>query len=186
MDFHSVRNAGGNYVFRHIAGGVCGGAVDFGGVFAGESAAAVPRKAAVGVHQYLAAGKPGVAHGAADYEAPGRVHFVYGLIVQNLRRDDNARGVFYQVFLDGFPLDVFVVLGAHNDGVDALGNAVFVLYGYLRFAVRTQVGQRVLGAEQRHLAAEFVGQRNGQGHEFGGFVAGEAHHHALVAGAHGR
>ncbi len=35
------------------------------------------------------------------------------------------------------------------------------------------------------LAAKLVGERDGSGHQFGGFVRGIAEHHALVAGAAG-
>ena len=64
----AVGETGGDQVLGHVAGRVGAGAVNLGRVLAGESAAAVPGDAAVGVHQDLAAGEAGVALGAADHE----------------------------------------------------------------------------------------------------------------------
>src|SRR5512139_2195742 len=64
-----VGEPGGDDVLRHIAAGVGSGAVDLGRILAGERAAAVRGRAAVGVDDDLAAGQPGVAHRAADDEA---------------------------------------------------------------------------------------------------------------------
>ncbi len=47
--------------------------VDLGGILTGERAAAVRGRTAVGVHDDLAAGEPGVAVGAADQELARRV-----------------------------------------------------------------------------------------------------------------
>ena len=74
-DLHlaALGQPGGDDVLGHVARGVGRGAVDLGGVLAAERAAAVAGHAAVGVDDDLAPGQPGVAHRAADDEAPGRV-----------------------------------------------------------------------------------------------------------------
>ncbi len=74
-DLHlgALGEAGGDDVLGDLAGGVGGGAVDLRRVLAGEGAAAVAGHAAVGVDDDLAAGEAGVADGAADDEAAGRV-----------------------------------------------------------------------------------------------------------------
>ena len=89
----------------------------------------------------------------------------------------------YQVAGDDILAHIFAVLRAHNDGVDALGNAVLVLDGYLRLAVGTQVWQGLVLTKLRHALAELVREGYGQGHEFGRLVACEPDHHALVARA---
>ena len=67
----------------------------------------------------------------------------------------------YQVAGDDILAHIFAVLRAHNDRVDALGNAVLVLDGYLRLAVGTQVWQSLVLAKLRHALAELV--REGYG-----------------------
>ena len=59
-----------------------------GGVLAGEAAAAVAGRAAVGVHDDLPAGEAAVAHGAADDKAAGGVDEEAGLAVDVLGGDD--------------------------------------------------------------------------------------------------
>ena len=69
----AVGEAGGDDVLGEIARGVGGRAVDLGRVLAGEGAAAMRRRAAVGVDDDLAAGEAAVAVGTADEELAGRV-----------------------------------------------------------------------------------------------------------------
>ena len=73
LDLAAVREPGRDDVLGDVARGVGGRAVDLRGVLAGERAAAVAGRAAVGVDDDLAAGEPGVAHRAADLELAGRV-----------------------------------------------------------------------------------------------------------------
>ena len=69
----AVGETGGDDVLGEIAGGVGGRAVDLGRVLAGEGAAAMRSRAAIGVDDDLAAGEAGVAVGAADEELAGRI-----------------------------------------------------------------------------------------------------------------
>ena len=75
----AVGEARGDDVLGEIARRVGGRAVDLGRVLAGEGAAAVRRRAAVGVDDDLAAGEAAVAVGAADEELAGRVDVPDGL-----------------------------------------------------------------------------------------------------------
>ena len=68
-------------VLGHPAGGVGGGAVHLGGILAAEGTAAVTGHAAVGIHDDLAAGEPGVAVRAADHEPAGRIDEEPGAVV---------------------------------------------------------------------------------------------------------
>ena len=70
LDLAAVGEAGGDDVLRDVARRVRGRAVDLRRILAAERAAAVPADAAVRVDDDLAAGQPGVAHRAADDEAP--------------------------------------------------------------------------------------------------------------------
>ena len=79
-----AREARGHDVLRDVARGVRGRAVHLGRILAGERAAAVRRRAAVGVDDDLAAGQAAVALRAADHEAAGRVDEVLDLLAEHL------------------------------------------------------------------------------------------------------
>ena len=68
----ALGQAGRDDVLRDVARHVAGRAIDLRGILARERAAAVRRRAAVGVDDDLAAGDAGVAVRAADDEAAGR------------------------------------------------------------------------------------------------------------------
>ena len=141
--------------------------------------------AAVGVDDDLAAGEAGVAHRAADLEAPGRVD--QQLVVGDVEAEWRQLRL-HDVFADvggeqGVEVDVSGVLRADDDGVEPDGLAVLVADGHLGLAVGTQVTDQALLADRGEAAGEAVGQRDRQRHQLGGLVAGEAEHQALVAGA---
>ena len=183
----ALGDAGGDDVLGHVAGRVGAGAVDLAGVLAAEGAAAVRRAAAVGVDDDLAAGEAGVAHGAADDELAGGVHerdLLEVLGVVEVLRQDRLDHVLQQVRLDQrVDVDAGGVLGGEDDVGDRHRPAVLVAHRDLRLAVRAQVGQHLGLADLAEPARQLVGQGDRQRHELRGLVAGEAEHHALVAGA---
>ena len=69
----ALREPGRDDVLGDVARHVAGRAIDLGRIFAGERAAAVRRRAAVGVDDDLAAGDAGIAVRTAGDEAAGRV-----------------------------------------------------------------------------------------------------------------
>ena len=73
LDRAAIGKTGGHDVLGQIARRVGRRAVDLGRVLAGEGAAAVRGRAAVGVDDDLAAGEAAVAIGTADEELAGRV-----------------------------------------------------------------------------------------------------------------
>ena len=77
------------------------------------------------------------------------------------------------------------MLRADDDGVHSLGLAVLVLDRHLGFAVGLEVGDDAFFARDGQPVRQVVGEGDGERHEVGGLVAGEANHHALVAGAEG-
>ena len=79
--------------------------------------------------------------------------------------------------------DVRVVLGGHDDGLDALRHAALVLDRDLRLAVRAQIRQLAALACLGEAAGHAVRQRDGHRHQLGRLAAGEPEHHPLVTGA---
>ena len=182
-----VGQASRHQVFGDIAGGVGAGAVNFGGVFAGEGATAVPGNAAVGIHQNLAPGQAGVPLRPADHKPAAGVDKILGLVVQQLRRHDGPDDLLNHIPADlgaeSVPVGSVVMLAADDDSVNAIGFPVAVFHRDLRLAVRPQVGQRAILADGGQPLHQPVRKVNGDGHQAVGFVAGETHHHPLVAGA---
>jgi hypothetical protein len=79
------------------------------------------------------------------------------------------------------------VLRRHDDRVDALRRASFILEGHLRFGIGTQIRHqpRLLLPDVRETLHELVRIQNRHGHEFRGRVGRIAEHDALVARAAG-
>ena len=64
------------------------------------------------------------------------------------------------------------------------GIVIFIIFNcYLALAVGTEITQASVFAFGSKFSAEFVSERNGEGHVLGCFVASKAEHHSLVAGA---
>src|SRR5207248_9126260 len=67
------RKSGRHDVLGKVTGGIGRRAVHLRGVLAGESAASMPRVAAVGIHDDLATGHACIALWTADHELAGRI-----------------------------------------------------------------------------------------------------------------
>ena len=78
-----------------------------------------------------------------------------------------------------------VVLGGDNHGVHAHRAAIAVFDGDLGFAVRPEKINFFGFANFGEALREAVGQLDGHGHQLIRFVASEAEHQALIAGAAG-
>ena len=146
--------------------------------------------AAVGVDDDLATGESGVAHRAADLEAPRGVDeravtadVEVGAALAQLG-EDGLDDVGQDVRLEhALERHVGRVLGGEHDGVE-LDRAVTVIGdGDLRLAVGAQVGELVVLAHPGEALGEPVREVDGQRHELGRVVAGVAEHQALVARA---
>jgi len=87
LEFPDGRRYRGHQVLGDISAHVSGAAVNFRGVFTGESAAAVPGNAAVGVHQDLASGETGIGSRAADNKSTGAVDIELCIFVDQFSQE---------------------------------------------------------------------------------------------------
>ena len=167
---------------RHVASRT----IDLGRIFAAECATAVTSHAAIGIDDDLAASQSGVAHGAADDEASGRIDVVLGVLVQHFGGKRSLNHELENVAAQFVVADRLGVLGGDDDRIDADRLVVLVvLHGDLGLAVGPEVGKGATLADFRKALAQLVRQENGSRHVVGIFVAGVAEHHALIAGAAG-
>src|SRR5438046_112937 len=143
----------------------------------------MPSDATIRVHDDLAPGQPGVAHRPAGDEAPGRIDVVFRVLVEQMGGDHAPDHLFDDLALDLVMADRRLVLGRDDDRIHAHRAAIVVLDRHLGLAVGPQPGQFAAAPGVGQAAGQLVGQRDGQGHQFGCFVAGEADHHTLVARA---
>lgn len=183
LNFAAGGEASGNDVFGDVSGHVCGGAVDFAGVFSGESAATVASHAAVSIDDDLASCESAIAHGAADNKASCGVDVIEDLGGEQVGGDDFFDDFFDDAFADGFVADVGAVLRRDYDGGDFFGFTVFVADGDLGLSVRSEEGKGSVFTDSGELFGEAVGEVDGHRHEDVGFVASVAEHHALVTSA---
>ncbi len=107
------------------------------------------------------------------------------LLIEHLRRnhrlDDFGDDGIGQVAQRNF----FVVLRRDDDGVNAGRAAVNVFDGNLGFAVGAEKIEFAGLAHVGEALGELVRELDRHGHQLGSLVAGEAEHHALIAGAAG-
>jgi len=190
LDFAAGGQPGSHHILGYPARGIRAGAVHFGRVFAAEAAAAVPAHAAVGIHDNLAAGQPGIAQRSANHEAPGGVSVDFNIFINKFRRENRFNHMFNQIRADLFVADnlasqLIGMLGADEHGINASGFAVMVFHCHLAFAVWVHPFERAVLAHFRHAAAELVREINRKGQQLFGFVAGIPKHHALVTRAAG-
>ena len=196
-DLHlaAIGEPGGDDVLRDVARRVGGRAVDLRRVLAREGAAAVARRAAVGVDDDLAPGEAGVAHRAADDELAGRVHVDEvarpgpALLVVEVGGQDRARARARQVGLDQR-------LGVAARRACCVETRIRSISTGLRPSRRPRSGpspapcRRAAGTAARSALRTSASRRAswcasmiGSGISSGGLVARVAEHHPLVAGA---
>src|SRR5438105_10894380 len=181
LDLAAARELGGDDVLRDVARHVRGAAVDLARVLAAERAAAVAAVAAVRVDDDLSPGEPAVTLRTALDEAPGRVHVVDGVPVEELRRDDVLHDLLDDRFFEGTASDIGRVLRGDDHRVRAHGLTVAVLDAHLALSVGTEVGEEPGTPRLREPLPDAVRGVDRERHVLLRLVAGEAEHHALVA-----
>ena len=171
---------GGNDVLGEIAGGIGGRPVDLGRILARKGAAAVRRRAAIGIDDDLAAGQSAVAVRTADIELTRRIdvpdrilgHPPFGQGLIHIGRDDlpDLRGG--------------QVLGRMLMRNDDLGRsdrlAVLVAHGDLALRIGTEVAFGSAMTRLGNEAENLVRIENRRRHEFRRLPAGVAEHDALI------
>ena len=154
----------------------------------------MPRCAAVGVDDDLAARQPGVAHRPAEHELAGRVHvdevaLLEPLLVVEVARQDRAQNVLDDVRLDHrVGVQPLRVLGGDEHAVDLDGPLDAVLVdlvadGHLGLSVRPQVREDPRLADLREPLADLVREHDRQRHQLRRLARRVAEHHSLVARA---
>ena len=143
----------------------------------------MPGIAAVGVDDDLAAGQPAVPLRPADDKAPGRVDEVAGVFVDQPGGQHRLDDLLNDLPAQQIEVGLGAVLGGDDHCRDVDRHPVLVGDGDLALAVRPQMAHAAVPAHLGQPPGELVGERDGQRHLLGGFVAGVAEHHALVAGA---
>ena len=186
LNFATTGEACGDDVLCNVACCVCAAAVHLGRILAAECATAVTTHAAVCIDDDLTAGKAAVAVRATDNELASRVHENFGLLVEELGRNDLLDEFFVNSLLDDGVLErlavhEFVVLGGDDDVVYANRAVLFVVFdGDLGLGVRAEPLDLALFAEFLNLGHELVGEADRERHQFLGVVASVTEHHALV------
>ena len=131
----SLGQSCGDDILGHVPCHVSGAAIDFGGVFAAEGAAAVAGPAAVGVDDDLSPGQPAVPLRTADFESPRRVHVVGDASVQQRLRQQGINDLLDHELANFLLAYGAIVLGRYYHRVDPPRLAAFILDGDLALAV---------------------------------------------------
>ena len=177
------RESRGDDVLGDVTRGVSCRAVDLGGVLAGECAAAVRGRAAVGVHDDLAAGEPAVALGAADLEGAGRVDQVLDVPLIQILGQHRFDDLLDDGFLDLLVREARPVLSREHDGLDRVGLVVHIPDGDLGLGIRAQPRHTPVAAQLGLALDQPMSEINRKRHQLRRLVAGVAEHQALVARA---
>ena len=82
LNFQAVGDARRHQIFGNISAHISGAAVDFGGVFTGESAAAMPGDTAVSINQQFTPGETGIGSRAANDKSAGAVDIELSIFIQ--------------------------------------------------------------------------------------------------------
>src|SRR6516225_6601202 len=194
LDRAAFGKSGGDDILSQIARRISSRTIDLGRVLAGESAAAMGGIAAIGVNNDFPPGETAIAIRSADDEISGGID---EKIARPLRhpaaRQRRSHGILDHVA--DHPGRIFltvatlrVVLGRYHDLGAADRLAIDISDSDLAFGVRLQVKQRARAAFFRKHLENLVSEIDWGRHERALFVdfalgAGEAEHHALVAGA---
>src|SRR5208282_84500 len=186
LHFAAVGQAGGHDILGNVSRHVSGGPVDLGRILAAEGSPAVTTHATVGVDDDLASRETGIAHGSADHKTSGGIDVILGVFIEQVGGNYGLNDVLQNVGAQFIVANGFGMLRRDDYCIHALhfaGSAVFD--SDLGFSIGPQIRTGSILANFRKFLGELVGEGNRKGHQFGSFVAGEAEHHSLIAGASG-
>jgi len=137
----------------------------------------------VGIDDNLATGQPAIALRPADHEAPGRVHQIIDLALDQFLGQHGLDDLFYRRFADLFQRHFWRVLGGQHHGVDSVRLAIHIFDGDLRLRIGAQPGQSAIVAQLRLAFDHAVRQIDRERHQGRCFIAGVAKHQSLIARA---
>lgn len=111
---------------------------------------------------------------------------VYGLLVQELSRNDLLDDILLNFLAKLLRCDVLGVLSRDNDSVNALGDngtvVVLIFDSDLGLGIGSEPWQGAVTASSRHGGVELVGEQQSQREELRGLVSGISEHDALITG----
>ncbi len=139
------------------------------------------RDTAVGVDDDLAAGQPAVPHRAADDEAAGRVDVEARVVGEPLGGDGGTDDLVHDGLVDGFLIDLRVVLGGKHHRVHATRLAGFVTKRHLALGIRAQPRDRAAATHLGLTLHQAVREGYRRRHEHVGLVGRVSIHHSLIA-----
>ena len=142
--------------------------------------------AAVGVDDYLPAGKAAVAVGAAYDKAACGVHKYLCFGYKILLGYDLQYYLFRYILAELLHGDIRIVLSRDDYRVYGYRSAVLIIYRDLALAVRPEIAQLAALACFCKAHGKLMGKGYRQGHKLLSFVTGEAEHHALIPRAGGK
>ena len=136
---------------------------------------------AVCIDHKLPARKTGVRFKAAAHKSSGRVDSNGGVEISfqfdAARQNDKRKDLPFQIL----ELFIIVMLAGHDDVVDAVGDAVSVFHGDLRFAVRAQTGNEPVLARGSEFCGDPMRDDDRHGQQFAGLACRIAVHDPLIA-----
>ena len=152
----SIRNKRLGYISTKVS---CG-SVDFGGVFAGESATSVRAPAAVGVHDDFSAGEAGVGERSSLHKLSRRIYDELG-VLQHISWNHLFDDFFDQSVFDFFVCYIIVVLSRNKNVINSFRFNVslikfFVFDNYLGFAIWSQPRNAPILPLHRHFFTDFI------------------------------
>src|SRR5580693_3072147 len=186
LNFTPVRQPSRNNVLRDVTRHVRSRAVHLGRILAAESAAAMPPHATVGVHNNLAAGQPGIAHGPANDKPTRGIDVIFRVFVEQMSGNRGLNHVPENVAAEFVVANRLRVLRRNYDGIDTHRLVMRIIFNRnLRLPVRPQIRKLAMLANLGQPHSELVRKRNRRRHKLRSLIASEPKHHSLVAGAAG-
>lgn len=167
------------------SGSVGGGSVDLGPVLTGEGTTTVGTPTTVGVDNDLSTSETGVTLRTTNDKSAGRLDVVDDSVIKKVLGDNLLDDLLEDLLSELFGSDLLSVLGGNDDSVDTEGDhgtvlTLLVLNGNLSLRVGSEPAQRTVTTGSGHSGVKLVGEHDGKGHHFGGFVGSVTEHDTLV------
>lgn len=129
----------------------------------------------VGVDNDLSTSETGVTLRTTNDKSAGRLDVVDDSVIKKVLGDNLLDDLLEDLLSELFGSDLLSVLGGNDDSVDTEGDhgtvlTLLVLNGNLGLRVGSEPAQRTVTTGSGHSGVKLVGEHDGKGHHFGGFV----------------